>query len=192
MSGEPELDREIDAALGGIPDLGGDQVVLWLAAATRSTPPPELTARIDRMVAGSTPARHPAADRPSRLVALAAATLAVGFVFQGVGSLVVGRWIAKGVGESFAPHAFFELGLATIAAGVCAAAAVVSRAWAPVSVLTCTPLAAALALHGIGEFGEFAPGATLHTVVGLLGLALLAAWLADVRDGRRRRTEEGE
>jgi MFS family permease len=190
MSDERDLDREIAAALGGDAEVDGDRVVLWLAAATRSTPPPALTARIERVVAENERTLR-ASDRPSRLVAITAAALAVAFVAQGGGSLFAGRWIARGIGETYGAHTFFELGLATIAAGVCAAAAAVSRSWAPVSVLTCTPLATALAVHGVGEFGQFAAGAALHTLVGLLGLVLLGAWLADLRDSRRRRREEG-
>jgi hypothetical protein len=48
-----------------------------------------------------------------------------------------------------------------------------------VSVVCAVPLALALALHGVGEYGAFAPGAALHTTEGVLGLLLLWAWWRD-------------
>lgn len=183
MSDELDLDREITEILAGGAGPGADRALLWLASSVRPTPPPGLTARIDAAVARR-------AERPDRRVAFVALALATAFVTQGVGSVVAGHWIAGGIGESFSPHATFELGLALVAVGVCVAAAAVSRAWAPVSVLTGTPLSTALALHGVQEFGKFAPGAALHTTEGLLGLALLAVWLADLRDRKGHRREE--
>lgn len=157
--------------------------VLWLNDAARSTPPPGLVARIDASV-------RRRADRPTRPMSVVALALAAAFVFQATGNLVAGEWISDGVGEPYAPHAMFEMALALVAAAVCAAAAAVRRAWGGLSVLTCTPLALSLGLHGVGEFGQFAAGAALHTVEGALGLALLALWWWQWRDARRRRREE--
>lgn len=176
---EPEARTEagIDAVLGGRGDPASDSVLLWLAGAARPTPPARLAARVDRAVT-----RH--ADRPHRLVAVAALALATAFVVQAGGSLMAGDWIARHVDEPFAPHALLEGALATIAAAVCAAAAAVRRAWGGVAVLTCTPLALGLGLHGVGEFSEFAAGAALHTVEGALGLLLLGAWWWSRRESR--------
>lgn len=156
--------------------------VLWIADAARSTPPPALVARIDARVARTT-------DRPTRLMRAVALALAAAFLFQATGNLVAGEWISDGVGEPYAPHAFFEMSLALVAAAVCAAAAAVRRAWAGLSVLTCAPLGLSLGLHGVGEFGTFAAGAALHTVEGALALALLGVWWWQLRDTRRRGRE---
>lgn len=121
-------------------------------------------------------------DRPSRLLAVVALALAATFAFQAVGNIVAGDWIAENIGEPHGPHAYFEGALALMAAAVCAAAAAVRRSWAPVSVLSVTPLALSLGIHGAGEIGVFAAGAILHTTEGALGLLLLWAWWRDRRD----------
>jgi hypothetical protein len=159
-------------------------VVLWLTETARPTPPPALLARIDARMARTS-------DRPGRFLAVVAACLSFAFVFQGVGNLVVGEWLAENLGEPYAGHPFREGGLAFIAIGVCAATAVVSRRWAGVSVLTCTPLAIGFGLHGITEIGVFAAGVALHTTEGLLGLLLAVAWWLDRRDTPSRRHEGG-
>ncbi|HWJ83506.1 MAG TPA: hypothetical protein VNS55_14800 [Nocardioides sp.] len=188
MSDEWDLDREIAEVLAGGATPTDDPAVLWLAAAARLTPPPRVGERVDALVADRAAApRRRAVGRPGPWVAAAAVALGVAFLVQGVGSMVAGRWIAAGMGQDYAADVFFELGLAMVAAGTCAAAGAVSRAWLPVSVLVCAPLGLALALHGIGEFGEFPAGATLHTLEGALAVAFLAAWLAEVRSGRPRR-----
>ncbi|GAA4097691.1 hypothetical protein ACFFOS_00805 [Nocardioides kongjuensis] len=170
--------------------------VLWLTDAARSTPPPGLLARIDASVQrhGDRPDRaglpcRP--GRPGRLMTVVALALAGAFLFQATGNLVAGRWISDGIGEPYAPHAMFEMSLALLAAAVCAAAAAVRRAWGGLSVLTCTPLALSLGLHGVGELGQFAAGAALHTVEGALGVTLLGVWWWQWRDTRRRSREGG-
>ncbi|MBM7520497.1 hypothetical protein [Nocardioides nitrophenolicus] len=166
--------------------------VLWLTDAARSTPPPALVARIDARIGARVDARAPRrADRPSRGMAVVALALAAAFGFQAVGNLVAGEWIAEGIGEPFAPHALFEMSLALVAAAVCAASAAVRRAWGGLSVLTCTPLALSLGVHGVGEFGQFAAGSALHTVEGVLGVALLGTWWWQWRDTRRGTREGG-
>ncbi|GAA3823368.1 hypothetical protein [Nocardioides panacisoli] len=185
MSDELDLEREIARILAGDADPETDPVLLWLASATRSTPSARLTARVDAALAAPARRATVAGERPSRWVAVVAIALAAAFVTQGLGSILAGRWVARGLGESFAPDAALELGLAMIAVGMCTAAAAISRVWGPVAVLTGTSLATALAVHGVREFGEFAAGAALHATEGLLGVALLAAWLVDLH-GRRR------
>lgn len=179
----------IDDVLGGRGSPGADPTVLWLAAAARPTPSASLVARIEAQVADATPVRR-RVDRPGPFLSLAAAALALTFLFQGVGNLVAGEWIAEHIGEPHGPHAYFEGALALLAAGVCAAAAGVRRSWGSVSVLTCSPLALSLGVHGTGEIGVFAAGAALHLTEGILGLLLLLAWWLDRRDTARRSRED--
>lgn len=166
-----------------------DPVAEWLEVAARPTPPPGLLARIDDVVAAAPAARRAVSDRPARPVALVGLALAAAFLVQGVGNVVTGEWIAEGLGEPHAPHAYFEGALAMVAAAVCAAAAAVRRAWAGLSVLTCTPLAVSLGIGGVGEIGRFAAGVVLHLTEGVLGLALVLAWWWSRRDSARRRRE---
>ncbi len=192
MTDELETEARIDAVLDGRGGPADDSTVLWLAGASRPTPPPGLVARIDAQVAGSggpapgvpataLPARR-RTDRPGLFLAGVAAILAFAFVFQGVGNLVAGRWISEGLGEPYAPHAFREGGLAMIAIGVCAAAAAVSRRWSAASVLASAPLAVGFGLHGFTEIGVFGAGVALHLTQGVLGLLLVLAWWWDRRD----------
>lgn len=176
MSDELEhRDAEIDAVLDGRGGPTADPTLLWLASVARPAPPPALLARIDAQVARK-------ADRPGRFLAVVAAALAFAFVFQGVGNIVAGEWIAENLGEPHGPHAYFEGALALIAASVCAAAAAVRRSWSTVSVLTCSPLALSLGIGGFGEIGVFAAGVALHLSEGALGLLLVLAWWLDRRD----------
>lgn len=187
MSDEPEpvegSDAEIDAVLEGRGGPAADATLLWLAAAARPAPPPAMVARIDARVARR-------ADRPGRFLAVVAAALALAFVFQGVGNIVAGEWIAENLGEPHGPHAYFEGALALIAASVCAAAAAVRRSWSTLSVLTCSPLALSLGIGGFGEIGVFAAGVALHLSEGALGLLLVLAWWLDRRDTLGRPHED--
>jgi|GEM_PF-5418442 len=192
MSDEPEgsdagidagIDAEIDAVLDGRGGPAADPTLWWLAAVARPAPPPALLARIDAQVARRS-------DRPGRFLTVVAAALAFAFVFQGVGNIVAGEWIAENLGEPHGPHAYFEGALALIAASVCAAAAAVRRSWSTVSVLTCSPLALALGIGGFGEIGVFAAGVALHLSEGALGLLLVLAWWLDRRDTPRRPHED--
>lgn len=175
------------------PDHADLDTVLWLTEATRSTPPPDLVARIDTSVRRRT-AVAARSDRPGRLLTAVALALAGAFLFQATGNIVAGQWISDGIGQPYAQHVFFEMSLTLIAAAVCATAAAVRRSWSGLSVLTCTPLALSLGLHGVTEFGVFAPGAILHTTEGVLGLLLAWAWWREKRRGSRdtrgRRREE--
>lgn len=182
----------------------GIDAVLWLASSTRPEAPARLRQRIDELVVPR-PAVVPAApaapvaragraarpDRPGRLVAAVALALCGAFLFQGIGNLVLGDWIAKNLGEPFSGHAYREGAIALVAAAVCAAAGAVRRSWSGVSVLACSPLAVSLGVHGVGEIGVFAAGVALHLAEGVLGLLLVAAWWKDRRDTRAARAEEG-
>jgi len=179
--GEDELfDAEISGVLAGSGHPETDPTLTWLAAAARTTPPPELRSRIDASVR-----RTPTAERPGRVLAAVAWALAAVFAFQATGNVVAGDWIAENIGEPNGPHAYFEGALALMAAAACAAAGAVRRSWTPVSVLSASPLALSLGLHGVGEFGVFAAGAILHTTEGVLGLLLIGAWWRESRRHRR-------
>lgn len=192
MSDAPErIDAEIDDLLGGRGLAATEPALLWLAAATRPAPPPALLARIDAQVVAAGPAAARRSDRPGRFLAVVAAALAFVFVFQALGNLIAGEWIADNLGEPHGPHAYVEGALALAAAGVCAAAAAVRRSWSSVSVLTCSPLALGLGLGGIGEIGVFAAGVALHLTEGVLALLLVLAWWLDRRDTPRAPREAG-
>ncbi|KRA28177.1 MULTISPECIES: hypothetical protein [unclassified Nocardioides] len=191
------LDTSIDDVLTGRVGSDADPGLLWLAAASRPTPPASLLARIDaQMQPAAVPERIPARqrpfrdDRPSLFLSAVAAALSFAFVFQAMGNIVAGDWIAENLGEPHGPHAYFEGALAMTAAAVCALAAAVRRSWAGVSVLSCSPLALSLGIHGLGEIGQFAAGAILHVIEGTLGLLLIGAWWWDRRDTLRRAREE--
>lgn len=191
------LDASIDDVLTGRAGSDADPGLLWLAAASRPTAPASLVARIDAQmqpaaVGSKIPARQRPFldDRPSLLLSAIAAALAFAFVFQAMGNIVAGDWIAENLGEPHGPHAYFEGALAMTAAAVCALAAAVRRSWAGVSVLTCSPLALSLGVHGLGEIGQFAAGAVLHVTEGALGLLLIGAWWWDRRDTLRTAREE--
>lgn len=173
-----DLDRTIDDVLAGASRRDTDPDVLWLAAAARPAPPTGLVTRVDATV-------RRRADRPGRLLSIVALLLATAFVFQGVGNILAGDWVAANLGEPYGPHAYVEGAIALIALGACAAAAAVRRSWAGVSALTCTPLAVGLGLHGVGEIGQFAAGAALHLTEGVLGLLLLWAWWRESHRARR-------
>lgn len=182
-----DWDDEVAGLLAGRSARGGDPTEQWLAAAARPSAPAGVLARVE--VSMERARRR--ADRPSRALALAALALSAAFVFQGVGNLVAGEWIADNLGEPYGPHAFWEGGVAMIAIAVCAAAGAVSRRWSAASVLTCTPLATAFGLHGLTEVGVFAAGVALHLTEGTLGVLLAVIWWRERRDSTRSRPEEG-
>lgn len=176
------LDAAVDRVLAGAPTSSDDAGLLWLSAAVRADPPPALGRRI-RMEHARREARR---WRPVQLVAAAVAAL---MLSQGVGDIVNGAWVARGLGEDYSPHAFIEGGLALLAVGVAIAAGVLHRRWLPVSVATGAPLAVVFGVRGVGEVGEFTAGAALHLSQGALGLLLAAVWWRAWRYGRAPASE---
>jgi hypothetical protein len=176
------LDAAVGRVLAGVPASTDDPTLLWLAAAMRVDPPPALGQRIRREHARREIRRW----RPVQLVAAAVAAL---MLSQGVGDIVNGAWVARGLGEDYSPHAFIEGGLALLAVGIAIAAGVLHRRWLPVSVATGAPLAVVFGVRGIGEIGEFTAGAALHLSQGALGLLLAAAWWRAWRYGRAPASE---
>lgn len=176
------LDAEIDGVIAGRPQPAGDPVVLWLSTAVRSDPPAALAARID----AEHVRREQVRWRPAQV---AAAALAALLLSQGVGNMVSGAWIARGLGEAYSPHVYVEGGFALLAAGVAVAAGVFRRAWLPVSVASGVPVGVALGVHGLPEIGTFTAGALLHSSQGVVALLLGIAWWRAWRYGRRPLSE---
>jgi len=176
------LDAAVDRVLAGAPASADDSMLLWLTAAVRTDPPPALGRRIRAEHARREQARW----RPVQVVAAAVAAL---MLSQGVGDIVNGAWVARGLGEDYSPHAFIEGGLALLAVGIAVAAGVLHRRWLPVSVATGAPLAVVFGWRGIGEVGKFTAGAALHLSQGVLGLLLAVVWWRAWRYGRAPASE---
>lgn len=177
---EDEYDSLVSRVLGGEPT--NDGVTLWLANSVRSDPPRALVDRIDALV---TPASSP--PRAFRYLALAlAATLA----FQAVGNVLAPDWLNENLGST-GTHALYELALALMAAAVAVGAGALVRAWRPVAVAAGGPLGVGLGLHGLTEIGVFAAGVALHTLEGVLAVAMIWAWWHERRYTRPGSREDG-
>lgn len=178
------LDAQIDALLAGRPAPDAPPALTWLHAAVRTDPPPGLAARVE--------ARHDRVLRRRwRPVRYAAAAMAYLYISQGLGNLVVGEWIAEGIGEDYSPHLTREGGFALIAVGLAVLAGVLRRNLVPVSVVSGVPLGIALGISGIGEIGVFAAGAVLHITEGIVAVLLAVTAWRFWRDTSRPPDEEG-
>ena len=171
------LDAEIDRLLVGRAGPTADPVVTWLAAAVRVDPPD----RFARRVLAEDAARERHRWLP---VQVAAAALAALFLSQGIGNMVSGEWVARGIGEDYSPHTLREGGFALVAVGLAVAAGVFRRSWLPVSVAAGVPLGIALGVNGLPEIGQFAAGALLHTSQGVIAVLLALTWWRAKRYGR--------
>jgi hypothetical protein len=163
------LDAEIDGILSGSAGLGAEPAVALLAAAIRVEPPRALATRIERE-------QERREVRRWRPVQVAAAAMAALLISQGLGNLVNGAWVARGIGEDFSPHTMREGGFALIALGIAVAAGVFRRSWLPVSVAAGVPIGIALGINGTSEIGHFAAGALLHSAEGLVAIGLAVTW----------------
>jgi hypothetical protein len=159
------LDADIERALRGSVGAGTEPMVALLATAIRVEPPAGLAARVEREHAHREQQRW-------RPVQVAAAALAALLLSQGIGNIVNGEWVARGIGEDFSPHTMREGGFALIGLGLAVAAGVLRRRWLPVSTAAGVPVGVALGINGISEFGHFAAGAALHTSEGVVALVL--------------------
>lgn len=201
---EPDvtIDATIDAVLAGRADRDADPAVLWLATALRPPVPAALEQRLAAALAASSPApssapsavgsgvsvrpRPAAAAAPVPALRWAAALLAAVFWVHGLGSVLVGDWVGRRLGED-APHVILEGGVTLLAVATFVAAGALRREWLPVAVAGGVPLGLFFGLHGIREYGTFAAGALLHTLEGLSALLLLVLF---VRELRRRRVRD--
>ena len=163
------LDAEIDRVLAGDVALSTEPVVALLATAIRVEPPRDLGARIERE-------QEHRELRLWRPVQVAAAAMAALLLSQGVGNLLNGEWVARGIGEDFSPHTMREGGFALIGLGLAVAAGVFRRAWLPISVAAGAPAGIALGINGTSEIGHFAAGALLHTAEGIAAIALVVTF----------------
>ena len=170
-----QLDREIATVLAGRSAPDGDPTLTWLAAATRTDPPPTLAAGVEAGHAGR-------ANRRWRPFRYAAAVMAYLLISQGIGNLFIGDWVADGLGEPHSPHVSREQSFALIAAGIAVAAGAVRRRLASVSVATGAPLGVAMGIGGIGEIGVFAAGAALHLTQGAVAIGLAFTYWRYRRD----------
>lgn len=183
MSDDELLDSEIADLLAGAGRRDADPTLTWLAAAARTTPPPQLQARVEAGVRRPRAAGRP--ERPSGWLATAAWALAAVFTLKATASVVEVAWFQQHVSGHAGPDRSTEAALALLAAAACAVAGGLRRSWTPVAVMCTAPLALALCLHGVGEVGTRAAGSALHMTEGVLGVLLVAAWWHD--SWRRRR-----
>ncbi|MFL6205024.1 MAG: hypothetical protein ACJ739_06705 [Acidimicrobiales bacterium] len=178
------LDAEIDRVIGGAARLTTEPVVALLATAIRVDPPSDLARRVRAEHARLEQVRW----RPAQVAAAVLATL---LVSQGLGNLVNGAWIARGIGEDFSPHTMREGGFALIGLGLAVAAGVLRRSWLPISVVAGVPVGLALGVNGTSEIGHFAAGALLHTTEALAAIALVVTFWRARRYARRPDPEGG-
>jgi hypothetical protein len=178
------LDDQIEALQSGRPVADVPAGVLLLHVALRTDPPAALATRVEADIE-----REMARSwRPFRWVA---ALLAYLFISHGLGNLVVGDWVADGIGESFSAHANREASFAMIAAGLAVGAGALYRRFTSVSAVAGVPLGVGLGLGGISEIGVFAPGAALHLSQGVVAIALAVIFWRYRRDTSGDSDEEG-
>jgi hypothetical protein len=177
LAAADELDRQIDAVLAGRAGRDATPELTWLSAAVRTDPPPRIAATV--------------ADRRARVLRIrwrpvrwAAAAMAYLYLSHGIGNIVVGDWVARGVGEHHSPHLMLEGGAAFVAVGIAVLAGALRPKLLPVSVVAGVPLALVLGYNGFGEIGEFAAGAALHLSQGAVGIVLAVMFWRTWRDTR--------
>ena len=178
------LDSEIDSVLGGRSAPTAAPTLTWLASAMRTDPPAPVLARVRDALDRVDRRRW----RPMRLAALALAYL---YISQGVGNILIGDWVARGIGEDYSPHITREGGLALIAAGLAVGAGAISRRFTSVSAVVGTPLGVVLGGFGVTEIGVFAAGAVLHITEGIVAIALGYTYWRYRRDSSGPVDEEG-
>lgn len=166
------LDRAVEDVLAGAGAAGvdpeTDELVERLLAAHRVQPPPALAARI-----------APALRRERRLgLLLRVATAVLGLLFlgQGMGNLVAGEWVARGLDTTFDSHTFFEGGVLLLALGAVVLAGALRRRWLNLAVAAGAPVGLALAVNGWSELGEFPAGGVLHLSQGAVAAVLAVLW----------------
>jgi hypothetical protein len=166
------LDRAVDDVLADDAPRGLDPatgaVVERLGRGHAAEPPRSLAERVGGQLRR---------ERRYRLaVRVAAATLGLLFVGQGLGSLVAGSWVARNLDVPFDSHAFVEGGIVLLALGVVMLAGALERRWLDLAVLAGTPVGIAFAAHGASELAEFPAGGVLHLSQGVAAVALAALW----------------
>lgn len=178
------LDATITAVLAGRPPGDADPTVLWMAAAARPEPPPRMVRRVIRAVEREEARRW-------RPVQAAAALLGALFLFQGLGDIFRGEWIARGLGEAHSHHLYLEGGIALLAMAIVLAVGLFDRRALQVGVAGGVPLGVAYGINGFTEIGQFAAGVALHLTELAVALAVLVLWWRARRYGRGDPDEGG-
>jgi hypothetical protein len=178
------LDDAITAVLAGRPATDADPTVLWMAAAARPSPPPGLARRVAR-------ALEVEQARRWRPVQVGAALLGALFLFQGLGDIFNGEWIAEGLDEPHSHHLYVEGGIALIAMAIVLAVGLFERRALDVGVAGGVPLGVAYGINGFWEIGQFAAGVALHMTELVVALVVLVLWWRARRYGRGDPDEGG-
>lgn len=169
------LDGVIDAALAD--GRSADPIVYGLVAAFAVDVPVGLT---DRVMGRRSRSRRSRAWWPARI---AAAVLASTLLGSGFTSIFLGHWLARTVGNPYAPHIYREGGLAFLAIGAVVGWAALRPRWLDAAVVVGTPLGVLLGINGGDEFVHLRAGALDHGPQVLSALALAWFWF------RARRVE---
>lgn len=166
------VDRAADDVLAGDPPADVDPAtgaaLERLAEAHRPEPPPPLAGRVAAI-----------ARRGRRLwlrARVAAAILGLLFLGQGMGNLLFGDWVARGLEVPFDSHAFVEGGILLLALGGVVLAGALARRCLDLAVAAGAPVGLAFAVHGWSELAEFPAGGVLHVSQGAAAVALAVAW----------------
>jgi hypothetical protein len=178
------LDETITSVLAGRPPRDTDVTVLWMAAAARPVPPAGLARRLARALDREEALRW----RPVQAVA---ALLGALFLFQGLGDIFRGEWIARGLGEAHSHHLYLEGGIALVAMAIVLAVGLFERRALQVGVAGGVPLGVAYGINGFTEIGQFAAGVALHMTELVVAVALLVAWWRARRYGAADPDEGG-
>lgn len=178
------LDAQIDATLAGRGRAVDDPVVSWLALAMRTDPPGSLAQRVALDRARLDTARL----RPLRV---GLGFMAYLFVSHGFGNIFMGDWIGSNVGDSPAPHGYFEGGLALLAVGILVLGALFRRSWMPAAVSAGVPLGLAFGGLGVAEAGTFGFGAVMHLTQAAVAVFVGITWWKLRRYGRAPTDEDG-
>lgn len=177
------LDREVDSVLAGRSGPGTDPALLWLANAARPPAPGTLLTGVRRTV-------RAAADRAWRSVRVAAAALGALLAAHGLGNILNGAWVARGLGEDHSPHASLEGGLALLAVAAALAVGVLRPQRLGPGLAGAVPLGLVLGIQGVRELGTFGYGAALHLTEAALAVAAAVLWWRTRRDARALTNEQ--
>jgi len=164
------LDAAIEAALvGGRSD---DPVIAGLLQTLAVDPPTRLASQVRRRIEAERDRRGPA-WWPARM---AAAVFAAFLLASGVTPIFFGHWLARTVGNPYAPHVYREGGLAFIAVSAVMAGAALRPRWLDLAVVIGSPLGVLLGINGAGEVIHLRAGALDHVPETLSALALAYFW----------------
>lgn len=183
LAAAQRLDDDIGRTLAGDPSRETDPTVLWLATSLQARPSRSVYKRISAAIS----VRE---QREWRILQFVAAALALLIASHGISIFTSGEWIARNIGEPYAPHAAFESAFAYLAVAGTIAAGAIRKSWTPVAVVAGLPLGLVLAIHGASEVTHFAYGAALHLSEGVFAVALVIVWWRFGRYGTGSKRQE--